>query len=209
MCKFRTHFSFRVFGGRDHLICPSQKINVGRLVMLTKPFFYYLKFCSGGWFSVSRNSFSKLREKARNRTPAPPSGFGFVFLTSLECERVRSLQRDWVGGRMVGWWAFELCRTEGAWESRCFLRPEMEEIIEHHLGESSNNSSLSLPKPRQKNTIKSPINFAPSPSSRLQSPFLRNTLAEWGTGKNGGFSLKAPGRILFVQCIWRAHSTLN
>ncbi len=95
---------FEGFQGRDHLIRPSQKkINLGRLVMLTNPFFSYLKFCFGGWFSVSTNSFSELRKRARNPTPPPPSGFCFFFLTSLECERVTTLQRDWVGGWMVGW----------------------------------------------------------------------------------------------------------
>jgi hypothetical protein len=118
MCKFQNPFSLRVFGEGIIWFAHHTKINLGRLVMFTKPFFSYLNFCFGGWFS-------ELRKRARNPTPPPPSGFCFFFLTSLQCERVTTVRRDWVGGWMVGvvgWWAFGgLSRTEGAWESRCFL----------------------------------------------------------------------------------------
>jgi hypothetical protein len=75
----------------------------------------------------------------------------------------------------------------------------MEEIIEHLLGNQATTALLSLPKPCQKNIIKSPINFAPSPSSRFQSPFLHNTRAEWGTGKMGDFPLKHPAQFYFFS----------
>ncbi len=92
-----------------------------------------------------------------------------------------------------------MCRTEGAWESGCFLRPEMEEVIEHLLGNQATTALFSIPKPCQKNFIKSPLNFAPSPSSRFQSPFLRNTMPKWGTGKMGDFPLKHPTEFYFVS----------
>jgi hypothetical protein len=51
----------------------------------------------------------------------------------------------------------------------------------------------------RKTSSNPPINFAPSPSSRFKSPFLRNTLAEWGTGEMGDFPLKHPAEFYFFS----------
>lgn len=115
--------------------------------MLTKLFFYYLQFCFGGWFSVSRNWFSELWEMARNRTPPP---LRFLLLLSYlfgmwEGDDCAERLGWWVDGWVVRWWAFGLCRTEGAWESRWCLRPEMEEIIEHLLGNQATRAPFLFP----------------------------------------------------------------
>lgn len=152
--------------------------------MLTKLFFYYLQFCFGGWFSVSRKLVFWTPGNGTQPNAAPSLRFLFhlSYLFGMwEGDDCAERLGWWVDGWVVRWWAFGLCRTEGAWESRWCLRPEMEEIIEHLLGNQATTAPFLFPNlVRKTSSNPTPHQLCLIPFIQIPIPFLRNTLPKWG-----------------------------
>jgi len=159
--------------------------------MLTKPFFSYLKFWFGGWFSVSKKSFSAFREKAATeRRPLPPppvSASSFLPLWNVRgwrlCREI-GLVGGWLGSWVVGLWDVQDGRCLGKW-----MLLETRNGGNHwaSLGESSNNSfSFLFPNLVRKTSSNPPPSTLPHPLHPDSNPHFSITqcqnggLAKWG-----------------------------